>query len=81
MASPGSELHTFNWLKNKSAVGELLGFNFESCSQMSLYRISDLLFKHKESIEQKLFKNIEGLLFTESQGKGRGYCQSVYRNL
>ncbi|MEW6041615.1 MAG: IS1634 family transposase [Elusimicrobiota bacterium] len=63
MAEPGSELSTLKWLKNKSALGELLDIDFEKFSIMNLYRASDLLVKNRESIENKLFNRINGMLW------------------
>ena len=61
MCEPRSELATWNWMKNKSAVGELLEFDFESMPLMQLYRASDRLLKHKEVIEDQIFENVQEL--------------------
>ena len=61
MCEPRSELGTWNWMKNKSAVGELLEFDFESMPLMQLYRASDRLLKHKEVIEDQIFENVQDL--------------------
>jgi transposase len=61
MAAPGSELATWRWLTKRSALGELLEVDFEAMSQMSLYRASDLLVKHRPNIETKLFSRINDL--------------------
>jgi len=61
MCEPRSELATWYWLKNKSAIGELLEFDFESMPLMQLYRASDLLLKHKPMIESHLFKRAQSL--------------------
>lgn len=61
MAAPGSELATWRWLTERSALGELLEVDFEAMSQMSLYRASDLLVKHRQDIETKLFSRINDL--------------------
>lgn len=55
MAVPGSELATWRWLKEKSAIGELLETDFEGVPLMRLYRVSDLLIRRRESIEKALF--------------------------
>ena len=60
-AEPGSEMATWQWLRERSALGELIDFNFESISPMRLYRISDLLVKHRGEIEKALFSNIRNL--------------------
>ncbi len=61
MAEPGSENATWQWLKEQSGVGELLGVDFESMSAMRLYRVSDLLVRHRQKIEDALFSNISSL--------------------
>jgi len=48
-------------MKTKSAVGELLEFDFESMPLMQLYRASDRLLKHKEAIEEQVFENVQSL--------------------
>jgi transposase len=61
MAAPASELATGRWLGERSALGELLGVNFEAMSLMQLYRTSDLLVKHRDQIEDALFGRIQDL--------------------
>ncbi len=61
MAAPGSELATWNWLQERSGLGELLDVDFEAMSLMSLYRASDLLVRHRQTIETKLFSRISDL--------------------
>ena len=61
MAMPGSELATWHWLKERSALGELMGVNFEALPLMSLYRASDLLVRHRQTIEARLFSRINDL--------------------
>jgi transposase len=61
MAAPASELATWRWLGERSALGELLGVNFEAMSLMQLYRTSDLLVKHRDQIEDALFGRIQDL--------------------
>jgi transposase len=61
MAEPGSESAIWQWLNEQSAVGELLGVDFESMSAMRLYRVSDLLVRHRQKIEDALFSNISDL--------------------
>ena len=57
MAAPGSELFTHKWLKERSGLGELLGYDFSTMSIMGLYRISDHLLKHKNELELFLYQN------------------------
>jgi transposase len=61
MAVPGSELATWHWLQDRSALGELLDFDFEGMPLMSLYRASDLLVRRRQIIEKGLFSRIENL--------------------
>ena len=61
MAAPGSELATLRWLKERSALGDLLGVDFDTMSLMRLYRTSDLLVQHQETIETALFGQIQTL--------------------
>ena len=55
MARPGSERATRRWLGERSALGELLGVDFETMGPMRLYRASDALMAHREAIEHPLF--------------------------
>lgn len=59
MAHPGSERETNRWLRRTSAVGEMLGFDFGSVSDMALYRASDRLLAHQEEIEDHVFGTVE----------------------
>jgi transposase len=54
LVHPGSELKTADWARHLSGIGELLGVDFSQLSHNALYRISDLLLKHKEGIETYL---------------------------
>ena len=51
MISPGSELHTHDWLQSCTALGELLDHNYGSTSLTRLYTISDRLLKHQSALE------------------------------
>lgn len=66
MAAPGSELATWGWLKNESALGEILDFDFEGMSLMRLYRASDLLLRHQAAIEAFVFERVRSLFALES---------------
>jgi hypothetical protein len=61
IASPGSELATWRWLQERSAVGELLDVDFEGVPLMRLYQVSDLLVRHRDEIEKRLFGRIDNL--------------------
>jgi len=61
MAAPGSELATRRWLRERSALGELRGVDFDAMPLMRLYRTSDLLVRHRDKIEEALFTRIQDL--------------------
>ena len=54
MLEPGSEHATAAWGRAHTGLGELLGADFSRLSHNSLYRITDLIYAHKEHIERKL---------------------------
>lgn len=51
---PASERETALWGKKISALGELLGADWERLSNNALYRLSDELVKHGDRIENEL---------------------------
>lgn len=55
MAHPGSELSTHAWLQRRSALGELIDFDFESMDLNRLYRSSDALYKRRDALQEHLF--------------------------
>ena len=55
LARPGSERASWRWLCERSALGELLGVDFERMSMMGLYRASDALLSRRAAIEKHLF--------------------------
>ena len=65
MANPTSELGTWNWLKDNSAIGELLDVDFEGMPLMRLYRVSDILIRRREDIEKALYGRISNLFSLE----------------
>jgi len=62
LLSPGSEVATCDYLRNKSALDEVMGVDFSRLSKNQLYDISDLLLKHKEKIEKDLFEHEKTVL-------------------
>ena len=56
MVQPGSELSTHEWLQEKSALGELLDFDYTRQGLSALYRASDQLWAHHEEIEAFLYE-------------------------
>ena len=65
MGRPGSERATWKWLQQHSALGELIDVDFLAMSHMSLYRASDVLMKHREAIEARLFSTVQTLFGLE----------------
>ena len=61
MAHPGSELATHVWLQQRSALGELIGFDFEAMDLNRLYRASDALYKHREALQDHLFAQAQSI--------------------
>lgn len=66
MAAPGSELATWGWLVDTSALCELLGLSFTGLSIMRLYRAADVLVKHQKGIETALFDRVQDLFGFEA---------------
>ena len=61
MAVPGGELPTWTWLRERSALGELLDVDFEGVALSQFYRVADRLVNRREEIEKLLFDNINSL--------------------
>lgn len=58
---PASERGTALWGKRMSALGELLGADFEHLGNNSLYRVSDRVVEHRDEIERELAQRERGL--------------------
>ena len=54
LINPTSERATHIWLKDISGIDELLDTDFSKLSQDRVYKVSDLLLKNKEAIEEHL---------------------------
>lgn len=67
MVHPASERETARWLRNDSAMAELLGDNFDHISDQTLHRISDKLYQHKDVIEKSLSKNTDALFALDNK--------------
>jgi transposase len=65
MVAPGSELATHHWLQQRSALGELIDFDFTTLELMALYRISDRLLAHKPALEAFLYERERDLFDLE----------------
>lgn len=46
---------THHWLQERSALGELIDFDFTHLDLMALYRIADRLLAHKTALEAFLY--------------------------
>jgi len=66
LVAPGSERWTLQWARQLSGIGELMGLRVAEVSESMLYRLSDRLWEHKESIEQGL-RGTERQLFELSE--------------
>jgi hypothetical protein len=51
IAAPASELATDDWLRQRTALGELIGYDYEAMGLQQLYRSSDALLKHRDALE------------------------------
>ena len=61
MAHPGSELATHAWLQQRSALGELIGYDYEAMDLNRLYRAQDALYKHREALQDHLFTQAQSI--------------------
>lgn len=63
MAFPASERASHEWLQQRSGLGELIGYDFEGMGLDRLYQVSDLLWKHRDTLESHLYQQ-EATLFS-----------------
>lgn len=63
---PSSELETERWLKENSGARELYGTK-EDISRYRLYKVTELMYKKKETIEKRLYDNLCSLF----SGRGK----------
>ena len=61
MCAPRSEHATAQWLKEQSALGELLKHDFTAMPLMQLYRASDRLLKKRDFIEDRIFERVQDI--------------------
>lgn len=66
LVSPGSELHTWHWAQNYSALFELTGYPLRP-SLNSLYRAGDRLFEAKDALEEHLARRERDLFSLREQ--------------
>ena len=58
---PDSERETARWLRESSAMDELLDADFSRISDHTLHRVADKLFENKDILEQKLSEKTSDL--------------------
>ena len=61
LLSPGSDVSTSQYLRNNSALDEVIGADFTQMHKERLYKISDILLKHQNVIEDKLYNQEKNL--------------------
>ena len=61
LINPGSELSTHDWMRKRSAIGELTVENIENAGLNILYKVGDELVKHQKAIDAHLKKREDGL--------------------
>jgi transposase len=61
MAAPASELATHEWLHHRTALGELIGYDYEGMDLQQLYRSADHLLKHRDALETHIFGTAKDL--------------------
>ena len=62
MAHPASERETSRWLRQNSAAGELLSLDDKALARRTLYRVGDVLWRHRDALQQALFRRERALL-------------------
>ena len=61
MVAPASELATYAWLQQRTALGELIGYDYQGMDLQRLYRSADRLLKHRDALESHLFGAAQAL--------------------
>lgn len=64
LIKPGSEIATWKWFQERTALIEMTHDDLEGIGKDSFYEIGDLLFENKDIIEKRLF-NIEKNMFAK----------------
>lgn len=62
MAHPASERQTLRWLQQRSALGELWGYDYARLSLTRLYRVSDALVGCQAKVETALYSRLSEVL-------------------
>lgn len=66
LVAPGSERSTHQYLRARSGLDELLGYDFQKVSLNQLYQISDKIVKNKKEIEHRVFEREQDLFGLEN---------------
>jgi len=66
ITAPASELATYDWLQNRTALGELIDYDYEKMDLQQIYRSADMLLRHRDVIEQHIFDTASTLFGFES---------------
>ena len=67
LLSPGSELHTINWFRNISSLGENLSTDLSKIGNDSFYEIGDVLYANQGKIEHLIRQKTKNLFpYTDS---------------
>ena len=61
LVKPGSELATWNWFRENTALPELLDEDISGISKNPFYEISDVLLPYKDKLEASLWENQQRL--------------------
>lgn len=61
IVNPGSELSTYYWLQNRTGLGELTGYDYETMKLARMYNASDMLLAHKKELERHLYEQERSL--------------------
>ncbi len=56
LIEPGSDLGTWRWLHQRSAIKEILGVNLDKVGKDAVYEIADRLLSQKNELEKALYK-------------------------
>ncbi|MDQ2088207.1 IS1634 family transposase [Herbivorax sp. ANBcel31] len=67
LISPGSEMHTYRWFRDRSALSEFPGANISRCGKDMFYEVGDNLYSKKDRIEELLYMK-ERELFPHNAG-------------
>lgn len=67
MIHPSSELETERWLKENAATMELYDQQSDKATRYQLYKVAEMLYANKETIEQKLYKVCENMFSQRSK--------------